>query len=275
MFVRIPALAAMNQARWRLRPVPLNPLDLDKVTIDELRAHWNRYYKPRNATLALAGALDPAAARAAITAYFGSLPGGEAAPTPNEPRYQIFSTTGQTIESPIPGAYPMACVGYTAPQPGSDLYAPLLVLVSRLLAAASKLGEGGPTGSPVYFAPLDDGTVVAVSAKVQSGESNDQAIGRLEAFVAETIAPKLRDSERAAARQQFARLLGLGDLPDIFLVGNPYGVALSLARREQWSLDVAKLNRALDALTEQDLRRAAAEIFATTHHSGFVIRYRK
>ncbi len=165
----------------------------------------------------------------------------------------------------------MACVGYTAPQPGSDLYAPLLVLVSRLLAAASKLGEGGPTGSPVYFAPLDDGTVVAVSAKVRSGESNDQAIGRLEAFVAETIAPKLRDSERAAARQQFARLLGLGDLPDIFLVGNPYGVAFSLARREQLGLDPARLNRQFNALTDEDLRRAAAEIFAPNLHAGAVV----
>ena len=70
-------------------------------------------------------------------------------------------------------------------------------------------------------------------------------------------------------------ILGLDDLPDALLGQNPYGVAFSLARREQLRLDPAKLNRALDALTDDDLRRAAAEIFAPSRHAGAVISIEK
>ena len=56
-------------------------------------------------------------------------------------------------------------------QAGSDLYVPFLVLVSRLWAAGAKLGGGGVTGSPVYFTPLDDGSVVAISTAAKGGET--------------------------------------------------------------------------------------------------------
>ena len=131
------------------------------------------------------------------------------------------------------------------------------------------------TGSPVFFTPLDDGSVVAVSLKVQPGESAAKAIGRIEAFVAETIEPKLGADEIDATRDQLGLFLGLADVPDQFLAQNPYGEAFSLARREQLGLDPVRLNRALDAITEQDLRRAAAEIFAPARHAGAVISLEK
>jgi hypothetical protein len=57
------------------------------------------------------------------------------------------------VNSPQPQAQPGACLAYSAPEPGTDLYAPFLVLVTRLLAGASKLG-GGPGRAPVYFPRL-------------------------------------------------------------------------------------------------------------------------
>ncbi len=278
MYGGIPTLAAMNHARELARPSPFggmhggNPEHLDQITIDEIGAYWKRYYKPRNAILAMAGDLDPAAARAAIAAHFGGLPGGEPAPAPHEPgKPKLGTVTEQKTPFPIPGAQSTACIAYPAPQPGSDLYAPFLVLISRLWAGASKLGEGGVTGSPVYFTPLDDGSIVAVSAGVQPGETAAKAIGRLETFVAETIEPKLRSNESVATQLQLGPFLGLTSQSDAFLSQNPYGVAFSLARREQLGLDPAKLKAALEALTEEDLRRAAAEIFAPARHAGAVI----
>ena len=103
------------------------------------------------------------------------------------------------------------------------------------------------------------------------GETAAQAIARLESFVAETIAPPLGDDERASARQMFAFFLGTADIPDFALAQNPYGAALSLARREQLGIDAVKLNRAFDALTEADLRRAAGEIFAPARHAAAFI----
>jgi hypothetical protein len=90
-------------------------------------------------------------------------------------------------------------------------------------------------------------------------------------LVANALAPPLRDDERAPVRQMFALFLGTAEIPDFALARNPYGVALALARREQLGIDPARLNRAFDALTEPDLRRAANAIFAPSRHAGAFI----
>jgi zinc protease len=50
--------------------------DLRASTLDEVRAFFTRYYHPGNASLAVAGDIDPPAALALIDAYFGSIPAG-------------------------------------------------------------------------------------------------------------------------------------------------------------------------------------------------------
>jgi predicted Zn-dependent peptidase len=50
-----------------------------------LQSFWNRYYKPRNAILALSRAVEPAAVREWITAHFAKLAPGEPIPAPREP----------------------------------------------------------------------------------------------------------------------------------------------------------------------------------------------
>jgi hypothetical protein len=107
-----------------------------------------------------------------------------------------------------------------------------------------------------------------VSATAKPGETAPRAIARLESFVADTIARQFRDDERTSARQMFALFLGTAEIPDFALAQNPYGAALSLARREQLGIDTLQLNRALDALTERDVRRAAGEIFTPARHAG-------
>jgi zinc protease len=79
---------------------------------------------------------------------------------------------------------------------------------------------------------------------------------------------KGRGGPRADSRLQLGFLLGTVDLPDDVLARNPYGVAFSLGRRQQLALDPARLNRALEAVTDDDLRRVAAEVFAPGRHAG-------
>ena len=166
---------------------------------------------------------------------------------------------------------PTACLAYLAPQPGSDLYAPFLVLISRLWAGGSRLGGSGITGSPVFFTPLDDGSVVAISVTIKRGEKPAGAFQRIERFVADTIEPKLGAFELAAVKQQeLGLIMGLRDFPDAALGQNPYGVAFSLARRDQLGLDPARLGRAIDAVTDKDLKRVAAEVFAPGRHAGAI-----
>jgi zinc protease len=275
MFAAFPALAAMNNARELVRPTPGGgrrggiPAHVKNITVQDIQAFYTRFYKPRNAIVALSGAVDPAAVRERITADFGRLPSGENIPAPRDgegPRRGEIREI--KVRSPAGDVQPIACVAYAAPPPDNELYAPFLVLVARLWAAGAKLGGDGPTGSPVYFTPMDDGAVVAISAVVRPGETSAQASRRIEAFVAETIEPRLQPFELMTARQQFGFLLGLVKLSDNLLANNPYGVAFALGRREQLAMAPAELRRAWDAITDDQLRRVAQEVFAPDRHAG-------
>ena len=74
------------------------------------------------------------------------------------------------VKSLQPQAEPVACLAYAAPEPGSELYAPFLVLVARFWAASAQPGGGGGTGRPsVYFPLLEDPAVLGVSTHGESG----------------------------------------------------------------------------------------------------------
>ena len=137
------------------------------------------------------------------------------------------------------------------------------------IAAGLEIPPGESSGPPVYFTPFDDGTVVTISVKIREGETPAKAFKRIEAFVAEAIAPKLGDGEVAGLKQQeFGTIFDLVDVPDAVL--DPYGVAFSLARRDQLGLDPARLGRALEAVTDEDLRRVARTVFDPGRHAGAI-----
>ena len=151
----IPALAAVNEVRELVRPTPLGGrrggsfLYFQKSTAQELQAWWGRYYKPRNAIVALSGAIDSAAARESIKADFGTLLSGEQAPAPNEPgparlgsifrevkvtRDRSFANLSYKVGNIVrdvkvglaPNAQSIACIAYKALEPGSEFYRPFL-----------------------------------------------------------------------------------------------------------------------------------------------------
>ncbi len=277
MFGRIPALAAVNNARELVRPSPRAgrkgglPDHIRAITLDEVRSYWKRYYKPTNAIVVVAGAVDEGAARGAVTAHFAKVPAGEPVPAPGETGASRAGTIRELPVKPLqPQAEPVVCLAYAAPEPGSESYAPFLVIVGRLFAASGQSG-GQPGRTTIYYPLLEDPAVLGISAASEPEESGTRALARLEKLVADAVAPGIRQDERAATRQMFGFLLGTSDLPDFALARNPYGLALSLARREQLGLDPVKLGRALDTLTERELRRAAAEFLAPARDGAAIV----
>jgi zinc protease len=278
MFGGMAALAAQNHARQLVRPSPGagrhggELAQIRAATVDEVQAHWARYYKPRNAIVALTGEFDPAEAAKAIKTHFAGLAAGEPARLPHDPGTPQFGAVRELKVKPMqPTDVTTVALAYPAPEPGSALYAPFLVQVSRLAAASSKLG-GGPFPFPVYFTPLDDGAVVIVSSPAQKGENAAKSIARLEAFVAETIGPPLHHRELVATSQELGPNLGAEAIPDDVLGQNPYGVAFELGRWEQLGVDPAALARSIEAVADPDLRWVATEVFAPSRHSGaFVV----
>jgi predicted Zn-dependent peptidase len=287
MYGGMPALAALNLARERVRPSPGSgrkggvPEQVSAITVAELRDRWRRYYKPANATLVLAGALDPKAARTAIEKYFGKLPPGEAAPPPRAPGKSRTGVEEVPVRPRVPGAGSEASMTYLAPPAGSADYAPFLILVGRMRNGASKIGDVSPQAlqsrfpPPVYYAVLDDPAVFSVNTPVRAGETAQQAAVRLEAFVAETVQPDLKPADIAAAREMFGMFLGVGEFPETVWAQNPYALALSLGRRAQLGIDPAKLQKDLAALTTADLRRCAQAVFAPERRAAVVALVRK
>jgi zinc protease len=267
MFGRLPHLGAMNHARELARPTPLGGRKggasehVRAATLEEVKARWRRYYKPRNALLVLAGGFDAAAARKSIESHFGKLPAGEPAPAPAEPAKANPGPVRTFRVKPLaPHLGPEACLAFAAPAPGGDLYPAYLVLVARLQADARKLTM--PAGRfPVHCPLLDDPAALYVGTPADKGETADQAVQRLTAFVADAVKPPLGGSDVANVRAMFGPMLGLGEVPDAVAAANPYFSAFSLGRQRQLVTKPAELNAALTKLRDEDLRRAAKEVF--------------
>jgi zinc protease len=281
MFGGIPAIAAPNLARELVRPTPLGgrkggePKQVQTLTLEELRARWRDYYKPRNAILVLAGDIDLAQARKQVTGLFGKIPAGEAAPAAHEPgKPQLGKTVEVAVRSPVGVPQTEVALTYPAPAPGSELYLPFLALVIRLNDRAATQLEVGPGRFPVLYRPLDDPGVVCVQTVVRKGETAKDAVNRLAAFVATTTKEKLRQLDVVGIRNLYGPFLGIGFFPDLAALNNVYGEAFALGRREQLGLDPARLEKALAGIPD-NVERAAREFFGPGRGAAAVVAPRK
>jgi zinc protease len=75
--------------------------DIQAATLDNVRDFFRLYYAPNNATLALVGDIDPAAARTLVQQYFGTLRAGEPVTQPNVTTPPITSERRVTIEDRV------------------------------------------------------------------------------------------------------------------------------------------------------------------------------
>jgi len=74
--------------------------DLSAATLEDVRGFFKDYYTPSNATLAIAGDFDPAAVKASVQKYFGSLPDRAKKPTP-EPQAPPVRFGRYVVEEPV------------------------------------------------------------------------------------------------------------------------------------------------------------------------------
>ena len=277
MYASLPHLAAGNLAREKVCPSPHDGRrggvadHVNALQVATVQQRLKRYYKPKNATLVLAGAFDAAAARAAIGKYFGDIPPGDAVPKPAaRPKAKLPATETIRVRPIQPQAGPVVGLAYAAPKIDSDLHAPFLVLVGRLWNRAQTLGAA-PGRMPIHFAALDDPAAVSLCAPMTDGEEPDQAVARLEAFVAEAAKAELATSDRMVTLQVFNFAFGLLCVPDQMLAQNLYGVAFGMGRRAQMGVDSAALKQAIETVTTDDLRRAAETVFSEKVRAAVVV----
>jgi zinc protease len=277
MYAAMPHLAAGNLAREKVCPSPHDGRrggvadHINALQIATVQQRLKRYYKPQNATLILAGAFDAAAARTAVGKHFGDIPPGDAIAKPaDRPKPKRPATEIVRVRPILPQAGPVVGLAYAAPKIDSDLHAPFLVLVGRLWTRAQTLGAA-PGRMPIHFAALDDPAAVSLCAPMKDGEEPDQAVARLEAFVAEAAKAELTTSDRMVTLQTFNFAFTLLSVPDRMLAQNLYGVAFGMGRRAQMGIDSATLKGAIETVTTDDLRRAAETVFSKKVQAAVVV----
>jgi predicted Zn-dependent peptidase len=108
--------------------------DLEAASVEDVRAFFGEYYTPNNATLVIAGDMDPAATRRMVTEYFGGIPRGRTPPPVSCPTQ---ASSGHEVVKRITDAkatLPAVLVVYrTVPPAHADF--PALDLLSTILGA--------------------------------------------------------------------------------------------------------------------------------------------
>ena len=173
MYDGVPSLAGLNHVRMQLQSRPQGgrfggvPEHIETMTLDELQRFWKDYYKPNNVVLAIAGGFDVTEARKLIDQNFGQIPPGKLPPTkPSKSEAKTGTIRRVAVKPAISNATGTAAIGYTAPPPGSKEYAPFLIAVSRLWANTQNFFQPGKT-PPVYYTPLDDGTMIGLQTDLR------------------------------------------------------------------------------------------------------------
>ncbi len=232
--------------------------DVEGVDIDQLRDFYRTWYRPDNATLVVAGRIEPAAVLARVHAAFGALPRPQAPlpgfatvepPQDGERSVTVRRNGGLRLEAAayhIPArthadsaalAVLAEVLGHT---PGGRLHAALVE--TRVASGAGALAEG----------LADPGLFIAFAVQAPDGDAEaarDALLVQLETLAG---APVTAD-EVAQARQRIANAYER-QFTDV----NAVGMVLSeFQAAGDWRL-LFTTRDAIEAVTAQDVNRVAA-----------------
>ena len=264
----IPEAASRLRARERLVEAPhggrrLGRLaDVRALTAAQVRDRLSHLYKARNAVLAVAGDFDVAAIRALVRKRFVEVPPGDEVPAPGE---RVPAPTGSEWDGvgDGPAIFPVAeaskavpgsaTLAVLAPRQGAAKgYAAFLLVVTRLLDAASDGGGSASAAQPSYD-PDGDPAVLYLTLPLPDGASAAQAVGWLRATLVEIARAPVGPRDAVRARARLPSLFGASfpaDAPALDL----YAIVRGDARRAFTGLDLdALFHLVADARTD-DLR---------------------
>ncbi len=177
--------------------------DLEHLTVDDLRAWYDTWYRPNNATVVVVGDVDPDEVFALAEKYYGPL---EAAPVPEvKPRREVAQRGERRVSVHAPARLPYVIMGWKAPALGRadadwepyamEVLAAVLDggLSARLeteLVRARRIAASIGTGYDLYTPRRE---VLTVSGTPAPGHSVDDLVAAVEAQIerlkTEPVAP--------------------------------------------------------------------------------------
>jgi predicted Zn-dependent peptidase len=181
--------------------------DLKRITLDEARAYFHTYYAPNNATLVLAGDVEPAAAFALAEKYFGAIP-RRPPPAPvdaGEPEQDGERRSVVRRRAELPAVL----IGYKAVRAGDPDRA-VFDIVGKLLSGgeSSRLERDlvrqheVATGVEADLQWGIDAELFVVEAKSRPGRTAADLEKRIDAVLADLAKKPVPDAELAKAKTQ-------------------------------------------------------------------------
>jgi predicted Zn-dependent peptidase len=245
--------------------VPIGSVQhIDNAQIDEFRAFYKRHYLPNNATLAIAGDIDPEVTRKLVEAYFGDIPAGTLAP---RPKFSLPPTTAPVKRVVRQEMTPLnaslhAWVGPS--ETDDDAYA--LDLLTNILARgrSSRLyktmvdKEQAALDIEAFAELLEFTGLVGVFSTGQKGV----ALERLDALMEAEVA-KVRNE--GVTEEEFQKALNSKEAELASANGTMAARARNLARYHVFYGSAARVNEEwarYGKVRREDLQRVAQKFFA-------------
>ncbi|MBC7788451.1 MAG: insulinase family protein, partial [Anaerolineae bacterium] len=240
--------------------------DLDRATLDDVRAFFSTYYSPNNAVLVVAGDIDIARARTLVHQHFGGI-ARRPSPTPL-PDMKLPALIGREQRVVIPdtrATTPAVYLGYRVPA-ARDSGGPAAVILAGMLGEgrSSLLHErlvrstGVATSANGFAIWLVDGAdLLVVSAEAAAGITADSLERALVGAVTGSLAVLTQEAlDRVRAGLRFGFVNGLQSM------GGFGGRADRLAEGHTYFRDPNWVNTRMsrfDAVTLEDVRHLATE----------------
>lgn len=248
--------------------------DLDRATLDDVRAFHRDFYGPNNAVIAIAGDVTPARALALVKKHFGGIPRRPVPPLADfsEP---LNTAERRLVQADRLAQVPAMAAAWKMPVRGSADHAPMVVLGEVLAGGnASRLYQGlvkgrelalnldslwGLTGPWEYDGP----TLYTLFALYKPGASADTLLAAIDEEVALIVREGVDDAtlKRVKTRMRADWYNGL----ESFL-----GRADMLARLQVLWGDaqvVSQVPEWIDAVTSAQIQRVAATYLTPANRS--------
>lgn len=243
--------------------------EMEKLSREDALSYYERFYAPNNATLVIAGDVDPDAVKALAEKHYGPLvPSEDLLPRdrPQEPP-QLAERRITLADERVSEPYVFRT--YLAPErePGNQKEAAALTILGELL------GGNGQTSVLARALQYDRQVAVYTSAFYDGTGIDDATFGlvvipapdvmleTIEADMDAVIADFLQTGPDPAALERIRMQIRANDIysrDDLFALANRYGEGLSVGLSIE---DIESWDEALSSVTEADIMAAAAKVF--------------
>jgi len=247
--------------------------DLDRVTVADLKAFYDRYYQPNNATLVLVGDFDTAALLRQAEAAFGPIPAGPPLPARrfSEPAQQGERSVELRREAKLTFLY---AAYHTPTLDHPDGHA---------LEVAAQLLSGGKSAR-LYRSLVQEHQVALYAGAGYDGDAEDPALftfygalqpghttGEWHTLLAEELR---RLAEEPVAERELAKAKNQIEAQFVFAQDSVFYLAMTLGRLYTTGRTVADLDAYLPrirAVTAADVQRVAQTYFQPSNRTEGIL----